>query len=417
MDDYNEQNTDFHPAPEIFSGSPASAPARRGRLLPNGCITRHLAADAPQICKNISDQERNRIAAERALIGFVLTKRTRKDVVLKCRKTLAPQGRKNTPTGKHPISPKGECNEPPFSAPDLTQDEINRIFRAWRDTPSETKLIWGAYVLQEQDSYSPFTLNLSPTLIHRAYYRTGMTFASALREILAQHLRREFGKQIPLALVVEVDPIDDSTGRPHVHGFLDLPRSRKAKAKARSAMHAANDRYATPEFNKRAVALHTAHNGVYWASSYMPKHIDQTRQFIDEDPVAVSRSITQAGRDCYDSQVRIVPPKPKHQVSPPIPPFRDIKPRPDALRDAQGVDTASTATPDAKTSENGLELLSEAPIKPNPTPKKPDHFPDPLGRIKPPGMSDIDWIRITRPSCQPKPKLTAGEFEAMLDDL
>lgn len=388
MDDYNEQNTDFHPTPEIFSGSPASTP-RRGVSRSNGHITRLAPTpEASKLRKKLSNARTRRLAVVRALSDFATIPSVEKEPNFSVVKTP----RRKAAKFPHPSTPLIPEN--------ITQEWVTSQHPEWRYLPDDQKLIYSAFRLQEENRYAPFTLNLSPVLIHRAERRatkTGKTLARSLHHIIHQDLKREFNRTIAFAFVLEVDEVDDQSGRIHLHGFLDLPTlngtpSREDKAKARSAMHKANGNYATPEFKKRAVALHMARNGTFWTSRYIPKNINKTRQFIDERLIAQSRSITQAGRDCYESQVRILPPKPKRQVLQPRPTLRDIKQHSGALTASQGDEIASTATNDAKTSENGLKTLSAAPIKPNPTPKKADYFPDPLGRTKPPGLSDIEWL-------------------------
>lgn len=399
MDNYNDQNTDFHSTPEIFSDSPARPATRRRASRSDGHITRLApTSGTSKPDKKLSNARTHRLAVVRAISNFATIPSVQKEPDFSVVKT-----------------PRRKAAKFPEK---ITQEWVTSQHPKWRDLPDDQKLIYAAFRLQEENRYAPFTLNLSPTLIHRAERRadkTEKTLARSLHHILHQELTRSFNRTIAFAFVLEVDEVDDQSGRIHLHGFLDLPTlngtpSREDKAKARSAMHKANGSYATPEFKKRAVALHMARNGTFWTSRYIPKNIDKTRQFIDERLIAASHPITQAGRDCYKSQVRIVPPKPEKQVSQPAPTLRDIKPRLDALRASQGNETDLTATCHAKAPENGLEAITGSFNESSPT-KKADHFPDPLGRIKPPGMSDIEWIRETRPSCRPKPKLTAAELE------
>lgn len=396
MDDYNEQNTDFHPTPEIFSGSPARAPARRGRLLPNGRMAfRPCFFSPPKVGKMSSSVRYAKNAELRATLD-----------------AAGIDSERNLP--RHLYVYKTITNtHSPTKDLDPTLDELRQSIiktsPAWKYTSEENKLIIAALHCQQSGHYAPFTWNLTKTLLERAETlckRNKRPLKSVLHKILSQDLRREFGKSVEAVFALEAaDKGRLTTGRIHAHGFLVLPTldgklSGKDADKAHRAFHRSNGTYEKQGDKNHAIVFSGAYDGIYWASRYMLKHQHRTRRFIDERLIAMPNPIRQAARDYYEEQIRVKEKEPapasestkKGEVSQPTPTLRDIKPRSGAITASQGDEIASTATHDAKTSERSLKTLSEAPIKPNPTPKKADYFPDPLGRTKPPGMSDIEWL-------------------------
>jgi len=388
---YNQITEDFYPDQEKFSDAPTTSEGtHRGPLLADGSIQRRPDWGASIVGKKFQSGRCAKNAAASQFCGFALTDSIKKDILLQWRKTQQARRAKDGRRGMVITSLDD----------DMTQEEINAAFPDWKYLSEEVKCAFYAHRLHEDDRYIPFTLNLSPSLVERAYNTKNRTFASALLLILSKTLKNKFKTSVDLLLAVEIDnKRNPEIGRPHVHGIIALPSSdglpsKKDEEKIRDAFHQANREYPTQGFDRYAVKFSEKRNKAYWGSNYMTKDVNKTRQFLDEKVTATSRSIQQDGERYFRTYVRT---------------------QPDRLRGAVSDETALTATSHAKTSENGLETLST----PTPAPKKADHFPDPLGRTKPPGMSDIEWIRMTRPSCRPKPSsdLTAAELDALLDSL
>jgi hypothetical protein len=136
-----------------------------------------------------------------------------------------------------------------------------------------------------------FTWNFSDYLLDRASpkigtAKSGYGFTKVITEALRAALDDEFGERRPqVVLVIERAP---KTGLLHSHGIIKIdPDDDEAVAKVKRAMIRANG--GARHNKQRAIEIKPPEENLFWATNYMTKGIEETRQFIQDSSVYFDR--------------------------------------------------------------------------------------------------------------------------------
>jgi hypothetical protein len=161
-----------------------------------------------------------------------------------------------------------------------------------KDLNDELRIAIAGISFHAKNACTVFTWNFSAHLLNKAIpkigaAKSGYGFTKVITEALRTALDEEFGQNRPqVVLVIERNP---KSGLLHSHGIIKIdPDDGEAVAKVERAMIRANG--GVRHSKQRAIEIKPPEENLYWATNYMTKGLEETRQFIQDSPVYFDRA-------------------------------------------------------------------------------------------------------------------------------